>query len=283
MALLAIYTEEELEKIQKLETEALRVIIQICDKINIEYFLIGGSALGAIRHNGFIPWDDDIDIGMTRCNYKKFIENAPKILPEGYYLQTPYEGTSSPYYYSKLRIDNTKFVEYCNHRVKMHQGVYVDIFPFDEVPDDNNLNQKQFKRTQRLIRLFSLRQSPDISKEPKSVREKLKAQIRGIAHNFMKLYPYDKILHQLEDEFTKYNGTGQKAYACLNFPEIYTEYILKSDLYPVKKKKFEEVEVFIPNNYDKYLTTHYGNYRKLPPENQRFGHKPYMIELEKNI
>lgn len=281
MELLTIYTEEELGKIQVLETDALKIIIEICEKLEIEYFLIGGTALGAIRHNGFIPWDDDIDVGMTRSNYERFLKDAPQYLPDGYFLQTPYEGTSCPYFYSKLRIDNTKFVEYCNHRVKMHHGVYVDIFPFDEVPDDENLNREQFNRVQKLIRLFTLRQSPDVSMEPSSFKERMKAQVRRMAHCFMMLYPYKRILHQLEAEFTRYNGSGQKAYACLNFPKIYTEYVLKSDLYPLKKHKFGEVEAFIPNNYDVYLRTHYGDYMKLPPEEQRFGHKPYIVVLDK--
>ena len=68
------YTTEELKKIQSLELEALRTIITVCEKCNIEYFLVGGSVLGAIRHDGFIPWDDDIDVGMTRDNYRKFLK-----------------------------------------------------------------------------------------------------------------------------------------------------------------------------------------------------------------
>lgn len=87
MELLTIYTEEELKKIQKLETDALKIIIDICEKLEIEYFLIGGTALGAIRHNGFIPWDDDIDIGMTRNNYIRFLKEAPKYLPKGYFCR----------------------------------------------------------------------------------------------------------------------------------------------------------------------------------------------------
>ena len=129
MELLTIYTEEELEKIQALEIDALKIIVEICEQLEVEYFLIGGTTLGAIRHGGFIPWDDDIDIGMTRKNYIRFLEEAPKYLPKGYFLQTPYNEKNNPYYYSKLRIDGTLFVEYCNHKVKMNHGVYVDIFP----------------------------------------------------------------------------------------------------------------------------------------------------------
>ena len=111
MELLTIYTEEELEKIQTLETDALKIIIKICEKLEIEYFLIGGTTLGAIRHGGFIPWDDDIDIGMTRKNYIRFLEEAPQYLPNGYFLQTPYNEKNNPYYYSKLRIEGTSFTE----------------------------------------------------------------------------------------------------------------------------------------------------------------------------
>lgn len=274
------YTQEELKKIQSLELEALRTIISVCEKCNIEYFLIAGSVLGAIRHDGFIPWDDDIDIGMTRDNYRRFLKEAPALLPEKYYLQTPYNDKNNPYFYSKLRINGTKVVEYCNRKIDMHHGVYVDIFPLDEVPDDEQLNKAQHEKVQKLIRLFSLRQVPDISDKPITIPDKLKGIFRRLLYYVARIIPYGYLIDKLEKEFTKYNGTEQKNFACLNYPKRETNYVLKTDLYPLTNHIFDGLMVKIPYNYDTYLKTHYKDYMKLPPEDQRFGHKPYYVELD---
>ena len=90
------YSADELDMIQKLELKILKEIIRICKKENIEYFLIGGSALGAIRHGGFIPWDDDIDVGMTRENYDNFLRVSEQYLGEEFYLQSPSSDRRSP-------------------------------------------------------------------------------------------------------------------------------------------------------------------------------------------
>ncbi|WP_270658426.1 LicD family protein [Parabacteroides merdae] len=279
MDLLAIYTEKELKEIQSIELNALEDIVRVCDELNIKYFLIGGSALGAIRHKGFIPWDDDIDIGMPREDYRKFLEKAPSFLSSNYHIQSPYNDVFCPYFYSKVRVNGTLFMEYCNRNLPIHHGVYVDIFPFDNVPDDDDKNLAQFNRVQRLIRLFSLRQIPDVSTRPIGLYQKIKAFFRKILHVSLKIVPHIILLHLLEKEFTKYNNIETKAIACLNFPTWKTEYVLKVDLYPLVKHSFGNKKFFIPHNWDNYLGTHYGDYMRLPEKNKRYGHKPYKIQL----
>lgn len=276
-----IYSDEELQIIQEIELKILDEIVDICEKNNIEYFLIGGTCLGAVRHNGFIPWDDDIDIGMTRQNYNKFITIAKRSLSNKYILQTPDDSTC-PYYFTKVRRAGTKFVEYCNRKIKMPQGIYVDIFPFDEVPNDDAIAYKQWKKLQKQIKILVYRQSPSWNVKPSNFKLICKSIARKFIHIALKIIPYRLLKRQLDTGFTQYNGTNQDAIACLNFPKFKTEYIRKSDLYPLKKHIFNEKEYYIPNEVDKYLKTHYGNYMELPPIEQRFGHKPFLIDLGNN-
>lgn len=281
MSLLTIYSQEELKKIQAIELECLNSIVEICSKIDVEYFLIGGSTLGAVRHRGYIPWDDDIDIGMTRKHYRTFLKEAPALLPKKYHLQTPYDDKCCPYFYTKVRINNTTFMEYCNRHVNIHHGIYIDIFPFDNVPDDDILNKQQFKKVQSLLRKFALRQIPDISEAPMSLNTYIKYVARRCVHHIARLiYPYESLIQKLEEEFTRYNNTETQAMACLNFPTWKTEYIKKSDLYPLKLYEFEDTKFYIPNNEEAYLSTHYGDYKQLPPVDKRFGHKPYLVKFE---
>ena len=276
---LTVYSEQELKEIQKIEKAALAALTGVCDSLGISFFAIGGTALGAIRHGGFIPWDDDIDLGMTRENYRRFLKEAPALLPREYVLQSPYGDENAAYPYAKLRVNGTAFVEYSNRRVDMHHGVYIDLFPFDEVPDDEALNRQQFEAVQRLSRLFVWRQTPDVYAEPVTPAQKGRAVARRAVYRVLRLLPYRLFLEKLEAVMTAYNGTGQQAMACLLFPRRKCEYGLKSTLFPTEKHRFEELMIDVPRDFDTYLTTHYGDWRQLPPPEKRYGHKPYHVNL----
>jgi len=133
------YTHEELELLHTELYDILGETIRVCRKHNIPYFIIGGTAIGALYDRVILPWDDDIDIGMTRKNYNKFLEVAPKELGDSYFLSWIKTDPRSPYYFAKVKKNNTLFVEELFHNVPMHPGIFVDIFPFDRIPGNKLL------------------------------------------------------------------------------------------------------------------------------------------------
>lgn len=279
------YNNEELKKLQVLEKNMLKDIIEFCKKNKIEYFIIGGTALGAVRHKGFIPWDDDIDIGMPRKDYNKFLLLAYKEWnrkDSPYFFQYNESDVNTPYTYAKLRLNDTIFSEYCNRNINMHQGIYIDIFPYDNMPDNKEEYKNWFFQIQRLTKLYVMSKTPDISEKPITFNLKIKYIIRRIIYFLLKLLPKKLILKQIIKLSTKYNSMNTKSMTCTCFPKMYCEYCDIQDLYPLKEYKFEELSVLGPNNMDKYLKNHYGNYMKLPPEKDRIGHKPYNFKLKDN-
>lgn len=271
------YEVSELRKIQIIELEILKAIKNCCDEHNIDYFLVGGTALGAKRHKAFIPWDDDIDIGMLRKDYERFLEIAPGILGDEYFVQTPDSDPYSSFSYCKVKKNNTEFIEYCNRNSKMHQGIFVDIFPYDNVSPNINIQRKQFKRMKRLVKINVLRQTEDISVPPIDIKTKYKFWLRRIVHRLMRIIPRKILVDLIRKEATRYNNVDTKQFAALNVAKLLV--CSEEMLFPLKELKFEDDYFKAPNQIEKYLTEFFGNYMELPPENERIGHKPYTIKI----
>lgn len=123
----------------------LSEINRICNKHDIKYFAMGGSAIGAIYDKGILPWDDDIDIGMIRSDYDKFLDVAPKELEDKYFLSWYESDEHTPFFYAKLKKNNTLFIEEHFKDVPMHQGIFIDIFPYDKAHEKKQVQQIQFK------------------------------------------------------------------------------------------------------------------------------------------
>ena len=271
-----VYTEEQIKHIQRIELQSLKVINDVCNKLGITFIVYGGTLLGTIKYHGFIPWDDDLDIAMVREDYMKFIREAPKLLPKEYVLQTPYTDKKTPYLYSKLRLKGTRCIEYCHSKLPIEQEIYIDIYPIDNIADDDTIHIRQHRKFQKLAKLYSLRQCKYTFNPPKTIGSKLKALIKiGIAY-ILRIIPQKYFIKKMDQILTQYNSIETVRKGNLFYPSPKNVFY---DFYPLQDGHFEGIKVKLPGNWDKHLRMRYGDYTQLPPLDQRIGHKPYVLDF----
>lgn len=257
---LQAYVEEHLRELQLKELSILEEIDRICRKYNIDYWLDGGTCLGAVRHGGFIPWDDDIDIAMDEKDLPRFITVAKKELPP--HLAVQDGDTDARLGFFKIRDLNSYFVESGDDFKKpYHKGIFVDIFPFTGYPD---VNRKWLKK---------------IVKGVNKSRAILNAQhyysLRSFAEFFYFGAKYclltllSKILFAICDT--------SKCYADIMAFNGYGINHKREDVLPVRDIAFEGKKLLGPANPDQYLKNIYGDYMKLPPVEHRKVHALFYI------
>ena len=281
---LIVLNDEQLKQVQTTILGIADDVITICEENNINYHLTGGSALGAVRHKGFIPWDDDIDIDVARCDYKKLLELIAKKYPEKYYIHNPYnkEGFSIPC--AQIRLKGTKF-RVCNDIPSEQCGIYIDIAIME-----NTYNNKILRKIHGIgslvlgfivsCRKFSKNRKYflDLVKNDKETTKIFKTKIMiGKIFSFLTLRRwtiiYDCWNRMCKNDKSKYVvvPTGRKHF----FGEMYE----REDFYEETKMEFEKKIWNIPKNYDKYLTHMYGDYMKLPKKENIEKHALMEFEL----
>ena len=272
------YTDEQLKHLQRIELQLLAVLKSVCSKLGIHYFAFGGTLIGAVRHKGFIPWDDDLDVAMLRADYDKFISEAYKFLPDEYELQTPYNTPKTPIFFTKLRLKDTTCVNHACYRLKMEHGIFIDIFPVDNIPDDDRSFHKQYRQWWRLNKLYLWRQCPytnDIGVSPKLI---IKKSIKYCLSFVLKILPRKYLVKRLDDVATRYNGIKTSRKGNLYYPRPVCIYY---NLLPFEEGEFNGNSILLPGGWDQHLTAVYGDYMKLPPEEERFGHETYLLDFGK--
>ena len=273
-----VYTEEQILKIQELEMKNLDELKRVCEKLNVEFFAYGGTLLGAIRHNGFIPWDDDLDVAMVRADYKKFVSEAPKYLSESYHLQTPYSDHKTPFPYTKLRLKGTTYIEYINRNLDIEKGVYVDIYPIDNLPDKDSDYYKQYKRFHRLAVLYAWRQCPYLDERKNSLKVVLKKVAKYCISTLLKIVPQKCFIKTMDKIATQYNEVETIRKGNLYYPKPVNSF---NEIYPLVECRFDDRSIKIPFCAEQHLASRYGDYMTMPPEEKRIGHKPYKIDFGK--
>lgn len=263
MPALTSVTGKNLKELQACELEILKDFIKVCNKLNLSYYLCGGTCLGCIRHQGFIPWDDDIDVCMPRKDYDTFIKKAQPLLKKSYFLQT-YE--TDPEYtmgYAKIRDTNTTFVESSCRKQNINHGVFIDIFQLDNYEPNAKIKNLV---NEKLLLLNRIKISRSYSVKSKNILK-----------NIIPCLPYSKTSIQKNnrknDNIAKtYIKTNTNYYKIYHGPNDKGVFYSKSLFGKPKEKLFEGIKVNVPEKYHEYLTQFYGNYMQLPPKKDRVAH-----------
>lgn len=278
------YEQATLRRLQMVELEILEAIDSVCREHGITYFLDSGTVLGARRHGGFIPWDDDIDLGMPREDYERFLEVAPAALGERFCVTCSRMNPRQAALFAKVMLTGTRFVTDETEEAGFDQGVFVDIFPYDAVCAESNAAKRQRKRCMMWQSISYLYHSKHIVVPHKGAMGTIETIACRVAHYAVRALFSPERINRGFDKVAMIAKDDSKADMLMVSSYAATEPFPKSMLLPPSVICFEGKEFFAPADVEGYLRTQYGQtWNQLPPEDQRRNHAPKELYLGKDL
>lgn len=265
--------------LQKIELNIAKEIKRICEKNSISYFIVGGTLLGAVRHSGFIPWDDDMDIGMTYENYCKFLSAAKVDLQDMYILQEWNDGSDYGYPFAKVKLKGTCVVEKVSRNININRGVWVDIFPYIQVPKRKAKSKMFMFVLQMLSKSFLLKLGYDLNCLTENVFSRIlnfflkniPLSEKWLSNKFMRLLLTSSNKEE-NDFYIECDGMFKGNFV---FPKNYFDNTVNL--------KFEDTFFSAPHMYKEYLSDAYGDYLTPPPLCERNkGHSIISVTTLEN-
>ena len=270
--------QEALERLQDTELQILLAIARFCEENGISWFIDGGTCLGAVRHQGFIPWDDDIDIGMLRPDYDRFCELAAKGLPEGFSLHTSRNTPGYAALFAKVYRDGTRFENRETREAGCPQGIFVDVFPYDRLPEDPDVRSRCVRVASTSQRLSYLWHSGAINVPHHGVLGAVESAGCRVAPHLVRAVRRDPSAFQdrFDAALARAEGLGD---TCLT--------LVWPDMAPVPVEQvahtqtavFEGHELPVPSDVEGYLANMYGDWHTLPAESERHTHLPLLLDF----
>ncbi len=258
---------ELLDKLHSHHLNALLEADRLCKKHNIRYYLVTGTLLGAVRHKGFIPWDDDLDIGLLRPDYERFLQVAQTELSDRFFLQT--NATDPEYFlcYAKIRVNGTRFVEESSQNCNIHHGVYIDIFPLDNAPDQPALRRLHAFTTRLLSTAVKAKSKMVVSKNRKGT---------GLVYNLLKIltapFRLGTLVKGMDKLMTISKNNSSECIVNINSAYSYAKECVKRSYFEsTVELDFEGYKMSCPAGWHGYLTDVYRDYMTPPPEDKRYN------------
>lgn len=245
---------------------------EFCEENNLVYYMLGGTMLGAARHHGFIPWDDDIDVGMPRNYYEEFLSLTKNRVFGNYVVEgIDTENNDFFYGYAKIYDTNTTLIE--NTRYKIKRGIYIDVFPLDGVSNDESKIESVFYPIFNRYQ-FLLARTCAIRKERAWYKNFAIYAARAIP-NFVA--SNKKLMIQI-DELCKQKSYEECSFVCNYYGNWGKREIMKKSVMGTPTLyQFEDMRAYGAEDYDSYLTNLYSDWRALPPEDKRITHHDYIL------
>ncbi|MCD8221080.1 MAG: LicD family protein [Clostridiales bacterium] len=271
-----------IEKLHDVDLEIVKAVVKICDKNGLVYYMSGGTLLGAVRHHGFIPWDDDIDLAMPRDDYEKFLQIAPTELPHNLQIVNYRTDPLYQYYITRVRDTETRVEEIRIENDYRYTNASIDIFPLDGTPNSLPIRKLYFLRVMTHRALMSLCYKDSID------RSRKRGKIEKIFLYVMERLPIERIFDPYKEKckidkiMRKHSVEKSNNIGCLMGTYRTNQIVPKRYFGNGKMYKFESIMLRGPELYDEYLTQMYGNYMQLPPkESQKIHFKIVEIKGEK--
>lgn len=267
MSVKEVYVSNQLVEVQSILCDAMDCIHRVCIENDIAYYLIGGSALGAVRHKGFIPWDVDIDIAMHRNDYIRFAEIAKSCLPAG--LSYHDHNNTKKYYrpHATVCIDNVQAVINSSYyREGKTENLFIDIFPLDNAPENKILRDLQAKEIKKLSVIQSRKEC--VLYKRNSV---LQVIVKRLIQMVLLPYTLDRIETRRDSIMTRYDGEETECWCSMTSHYSYAKQCMSKNIYGKPSlMEFSGREYYVPEKIEDYLIKIFGNdYMQLPPVEKR--------------
>ena len=264
-----------LQEMQKIELDILKYLKDICEKHRLNYFLFGGTLLGAVRHQGFIPWDDDVDVVMPREDYNRLVDVLRR-KDHPYYRLVSIETCpkfTAPL--SKIIDTRTKLIQHYGFVEKVELGVYIDIFILDGAADDYDIAIKRYHNSFQIYKRW-MRADTKLFRPGQSKIYGILRLIRNLPYKIHGITYYLNKMTSYNGQYSFYNTDYVSVFNCgLENPYIS---VFKREVFDEGSQLQFEGEYFcVPKDYDTFLKASYGNYMELPPESKRKSHHKYTV------